>query len=372
MSLCYWPTAETAVLTFLVWNTKWTKILWFRFLVERPAGAMPAIFLSTLYEYSPLFYITVVFVCFIVTSGLVLGWFGVDVPVILRNSEEADSVSYVCKKQMKQVKNPFGLDIINPEAASLTCGVTVRPNCLENCVLTVYWGCSVQRVQEALQKHVYHFPVKTPGALEEALCNEYLHKAHHDVQKDSKDEILIHLPEDHRIEDFGPVPRTRYPLVAVLTLSDKDDRELYDIVSMLTVIHIPDRSYRLPCRIMYQYLLTAQGQFYDLKQLFMSSNDKSTRSTSDAVGPENSDRDLLERLGLSEDELQDDTGKDCVVCQNDTVNWVLLPCRHACLCDRCLKHFQHCPICRQFVQESFPLHNKTPATNEGTHRVPQD
>lgn len=35
---------------------------------------MPAVFLVTLYEYSPLFYIAVVFTCFIVTTGLVLGW----------------------------------------------------------------------------------------------------------------------------------------------------------------------------------------------------------------------------------------------------------------------------------------------------------
>ncbi|CAH2329009.1 cornichon homolog 1 [Pelobates cultripes] len=36
---------------------------------------MPALFLATLYEYSPLFYITVVFDCFVITSGLVLGWY---------------------------------------------------------------------------------------------------------------------------------------------------------------------------------------------------------------------------------------------------------------------------------------------------------
>lgn len=35
---------------------------------------MPAAFLVALYEYSPLFYISVVFVCFLITSGLVMGW----------------------------------------------------------------------------------------------------------------------------------------------------------------------------------------------------------------------------------------------------------------------------------------------------------
>uniref|UniRef100_A0A8C5YQW1 Cell growth regulator with ring finger domain 1 n=1 Tax=Marmota marmota marmota TaxID=9994 RepID=A0A8C5YQW1_MARMA len=81
---------------------------------------MAAVFLVTLYEYSPLFYIAVVFTCFIVTTGLVLGWFGWDVPVILRNSEETQFNTRVFKKQMRQVKNPFGLEITNPSIASIT------------------------------------------------------------------------------------------------------------------------------------------------------------------------------------------------------------------------------------------------------------
>ncbi|XP_053552519.1 cell growth regulator with RING finger domain protein 1-like, partial [Bombina bombina] len=190
---------------------------------------MPTIFLATLYEYSPLVYVFVVVVCFLVTTGLVSGWFGREVPVILRNTEETVSINYVAKKQMKQVKNPFGLDIFNPDAASVSTGVTLMPNCLENCVLTCYWGCSVQKLQEALQKHVYCFPIKSPGALEDALYDEYLHKEQYVAQKQSREGIYIQLPEDNKIENFGPVPRTRYPLVALLTLSDEEDRELYDI-----------------------------------------------------------------------------------------------------------------------------------------------
>lgn len=34
---------------------------------------------------------------------------------------------------------------------------------------------------------------------------------------------------------------------------------------MVAVIHVPDESYRLSCRILYQYLLLAQGQYHDLK-----------------------------------------------------------------------------------------------------------
>lgn len=51
--------------------------------------------------------------------------------------------------------------------------------------------------------------------------------------------------------------------------------------------------------------------------------------------------------------------RDCVVCQNAAVNRVLLPCRHACVCDGCVSHFQHCPMCRAFVLESFALTQRT-------------
>ncbi|NXU50578.1 CGRF1 protein, partial [Turnix velox] len=312
---------------------------------------MVALLLVTLYEYSPLLCISVVCACFLVTSGLVLGWFGPDVPIILRNSEETESSARVLKKQMRQVKNPFGLEIPHPAAASITKGVTVSPDCLEDCILTCYWGCSVQKLHEALQKHVYCFRIKTPQALEDALYSQFLYRQQYFIKKNDKEEKCCELPQDAQVLDFGPVPRSRYPLVALLTLADEDDREIYDIISMVAVIHIPDESYTLSCRILYQYLLTAQGQCHDLKELFMSAPSPAERST---------DKSLLEKAGLAEGEAESDeeNSKDCVVCRNGAVNWVLLPCRHACLCDGCVKYFQQCPICRQFVQESFPLCTK--------------
>ncbi|KAM9294382.1 cell growth regulator with RING finger domain protein 1 [Gastrophryne carolinensis] len=325
---------------------------------------MPALFLTTLYEYSPLFHISLVFVCFVVTCGLVLGWFRVDVPVILRNSDESISNPVLCKKRMVQVKNPFGLEIAHPDKATLAAGVTLRPNCLEESTLTCYWGCSVQRVQEALQRHVYCSRIMSPGGLEGALCGQYLYREQHTIQRESEEDIVARLPEGNGIEDFGPVPRTCYPLVVLLTLTHAEDRDIYPIVSMVSVIHIPDRGYPLPCRILYQYLLTAQGQFYDLKQLYMSTSEATSNSTETQMTPDSSrDKELLQKLSLPDEEEEqqlDDRSKDCVVCQNDTVNWVLLPCRHVCVCDGCLSRFQHCPICRQFVQETFPLRNGMP------------
>lgn len=65
-----------------------------------------------------------------------------------------------------------------------------------------------------------------------------------------------------------------------------------------------------------------------------------------------------------EEEWSEGKAKDCVVCQNAPVNRVLLPCRHACVCDGCVHHFQHCPICRAFVLESFALFQNSPMEEE--------
>ncbi|XP_015678801.1 cell growth regulator with RING finger domain protein 1 [Protobothrops mucrosquamatus] len=318
---------------------------------------MAAALLVTLYEYSPLFYIALVFICFLVTSGLIMGWFGWDVPVILRNSEETESVVKVSQKQMQQVKNPFSLEIKNPEITSASNGITLVSNCLEDCLLTCYWGCSVQKVHDALQKHAYSFRIKTPQSFEDAMCHEYLYCQQYCIKKTEKEEKHSQLPEVTKIHDFGLVPRSRYPLVVLLTLADEGNREIYDIISMVSIIHIPDASYRLSCRILYQYLLLAQGQFHDLKQLFMSANSNASSLSDSFSGERTEDHVLLEKVELveTESEVLEESSKDCIVCQNRAVNWVLLPCRHTCLCDECVKYFQQCPMCRQFVRESFPL-----------------
>ncbi|XP_067319203.1 cell growth regulator with RING finger domain protein 1 isoform X2 [Anolis sagrei] len=284
--------------------------------------------------------------------------FGWDVPVILRNSEETESSVKVSQKQMRQVKNPFSLEIKNLSVASTASGITLSLDCLEDCLLTCYWGCSVQRLHEALQIHAYRFRIKTPQAFEDALHNEYHYREQYYIKKMDKEEKHCQLPAEAQVVDFGPVPRSSYPLVALLTLADEDNREIYDIVSLVSVIHVPDDYYRLSCRMLYQYLLLAQGQFHDLKQLFMSANSNAAAPLSNPPsGLEAEDRVLLEKVGLVEDESEtpEENSKDCIVCQNRAVNWVLLPCRHTCLCNECVRHFQQCPMCRQFVRESFPL-----------------
>ncbi|XP_029983925.1 cell growth regulator with RING finger domain protein 1 [Sphaeramia orbicularis] len=337
---------------------------------------MAAVFLVMLYEYSPLFYVSVVSLCFVVTAAMVLGWFGFDVPVILRNSDETESVLPTPEKQMVQVTNPFALEV-GSGPASVTSGVSVRPCCLEPCVLTCFWGCEVAALQGALQAHQHGPRLDTPQRFQDALRHRYCYSQSFQINTDDQEERSTQIPPDQGVTHFGPLPRDRYPLVALLTLTDEQTRDNFNIVSSVTVVHVPDQSYPLSARVLFQYLLTAQGSMYELKPLFMSADsrgessppgpDHSTPPTKankeDGPQEEGSKEEPSPALESEEDQDQDQEEqdqsqrrrRDCVVCQNAAVNRVLLPCRHACVCHSCVAHFQHCPMCRAFIIESFAL-----------------
>ncbi|XP_022625662.1 cell growth regulator with RING finger domain protein 1 isoform X4 [Seriola dumerili] len=322
---------------------------------------MAAVFLVTLYEYSPLFYISVVSLCFLVTAAMVLGWFGFDVPVILRSSDETESALPTPEKQMVQVINPFALEL-GSRAASVTDGTSVRPCCLEPCVLSCFWGCEVSALQGALQTHQYSSRLSTPQDFQEALHLRYHHCQSFHVSSEDSEERHTQIPAEHGITDFGQMPRERYPLVAVLTLAEPEARDTYNIVASVTVIHVPDAKYSLSARLLFQYLLTSQGHMYELKPLFMSADSggvswppDSEQSSTPSEAAEETCREEQSPVLEEDESWSEGVGRDCVVCQNAAVNRVLLPCRHACVCDSCASHFQHCPICRAFVLESFTL-----------------
>ncbi|KAM3602219.1 uncharacterized protein V6R79_000021 [Siganus canaliculatus] len=322
---------------------------------------MAAVFLVTLYEYSPVFYISVVSLCFVITAAIVLGWFGIGVPVILRSSDETESILPTPEKQMVQVTNPFALQLgFGP--TSVADGVSLKACCLEPCILNCFWGCEVSALQRGLQAHQYD-----PRSSSIQHLKEILHLSSHHFQcfhitSEDEEEHHTQIPADRRITDYGPLPRSRYPLVGMLTLERPEAIDTNNIVASVTVIHVPDEKYTLSARILFQYLLTSQGNMYELKPLFMSTDSGPADSEQDTQPWEANHEASRERqsAALEEEEGEQDDwsegkARDCVVCQNAAVNRVLLPCRHTCVCDSCVSHFQYCPICRAFIMESFTL-----------------
>ncbi|KAK7906817.1 hypothetical protein WMY93_015429 [Mugilogobius chulae] len=296
---------------------------------------------------------------------MVLGWVGFDVQAILRNSDEEQSLLPTPEKQMVQVTNPFTLELTS-KPASVADGVWLRLRCLESSVLSCFWGCEASSVQAAL-KALQHSP--QPSSLQcfqQALDSQYYYSQTFQICDTSWTEVFTHIPAEQDITDFGPLPRRCYPLVTVLTLAQEDALDTYTIVASVTVLHVPDDRYPLSARVLFQYLFTQQGSMYELKPLFMSadSEEDKAESRNSSSPDENSSTPHSPELD-SEDEGQwsDRSERDCVVCQNDKVNKVLLPCRHTCVCENCALHLQHCPVCRAFIIESFILRPNNTATS---------
>ncbi|XP_028677506.2 cell growth regulator with RING finger domain protein 1-like [Erpetoichthys calabaricus] len=322
-------------------------------------------FMIMLYEYSPELCIFIVSICFVISIAAVLSWFGFGIPGILQSFEDSESSLQIPERRMMRVKNPFALEL-NSTTSSYSGGVRLRHHCLENCVLTCYWGCAVHGLQKALWDHEQGVLITTPLQFEQALRGSYQHRSTLFIEKRERSEILCRLPGDSSVQDAGSLSTARYPFVALLTLEQPDKRELYEIVASVSVIHISHENFRLPSRLLYQYLLTAQGHVYDLKQLFMSANHRSRAEDSDLFckgkeqQQEGDERATTATAASSSEEEGSVRGdRDCVVCQNAPVNQVLLPCRHTCLCDSCVERFHQCPVCRANIWESFALYQKT-------------
>ncbi|XP_012553121.1 cell growth regulator with RING finger domain protein 1 [Bombyx mori] len=146
---------------------------------------------------------------------------------------------------------------------------------------------------------------------------------------------------------LGPPPRTCYPLVVILARDLKDIGELRpdDTVALVSVVHIRDEQCPLPSGVIAQYLKQANGHLSCLKQLYVTGE----------CGEETE--------GYTEGSEHGDVAL-CCVCAAQPLSRALLPCRHACLCARCLPKLDKCPICRSAITSYFCIRNEEEPLSE--------
>lgn len=65
---------------------------------------------------------------------------------------------------------------------------------------------------------------------------------------------------------------------------------------------------------------------------------------------------------------------ECIVCQNQPLNCVLLPCRHTCVCRMCFEKLDRCPMCRSHIESFFILAEEAdiPAASVPVEPLPMD
>ena len=57
---------------------------------------------------------------------------------------------------------------------------------------------------------------------------------------------------------------------------------------------------------------------------------------------------------------------ECVVCLTESVQVVLIPCRHMCVCAECLVHIDKCPTCRAPFEQHLKIHKEFSLKNNNT------
>ncbi|EGC31025.1 hypothetical protein DICPUDRAFT_99360 [Dictyostelium purpureum] len=59
----------------------------------------------------------------------------------------------------------------------------------------------------------------------------------------------------------------------------------------------------------------------------------------------------LDKLQKEKDENSNNNTKNCIVCVDLSINTVLLPCKHSCICNVCAKKLSLCPLCRSEIKD---------------------
>ncbi|TRY76854.1 hypothetical protein TCAL_03529 [Tigriopus californicus] len=136
-------------------------------------------------------------------------------------------------------------------------------------------------------------------------------------------ELILPRPSSGHWMDLGrSSPRNKYPIVLV-SLTGLDGAKA--VVATFHVIHIQDEVCTLPTQILASYVKRGAGPLVHLDRIFYS------------------------------DSFQDERNYNlCVVCQDFPISRVNLPCKHACVCQRCFGMIRNlCPMCRSPIQHYF-------------------
>nr|XP_002735205.1 PREDICTED: cell growth regulator with RING finger domain protein 1-like [Saccoglossus kowalevskii] len=312
-------------------------------------------------EISSLLSIFTVILCFSAMAVFIMR-LGINPLPTISSSGIGDGVPVTA---MVGVRNPFILEVVNTQQSSLNSGVKLKLSTEVTCNVEVYWGLEIKSLYYMFTKHGTHVEMlQDDTSMHEDDVNThdgepplqlFIGKNQPISLEVCEGEILELKPhveenENGKSLDFGRLPRTRYPLVVMMSVAETE--QVYndydsgsDIVAMVTAVHLPDDSYSAKSHLILQMVKNSAGTVCNLEKFYMSVDE--SEASSETLDPQ-----------LPVDDLTAETlgAKDCTVCQNAGITRVLLPCRHACVCDHCFPLLKKCPMCRGHIESFFHMY----------------
>ncbi|XP_033637445.1 cell growth regulator with RING finger domain protein 1-like [Asterias rubens] len=269
---------------------------------------------------------------------------------------------------MVAARNPFTLNILNSNVASLKDGIQLKVKASICSQFQAFWLADCASIQQALQLSCVLF-LRDASSLQS-------HCLHYDqpivIDAETERQEHLRLPDtvtDTQIQNsMGPPPRTKYPLcVIVRSLEEESQLDSQpQIEGCLYIIHLPDDAFRERCCLISQLIISGTGEIWDVQKLFMATETSQSESVPDnrnAGDASNIDNNPNQHIdGISSSSLHSEDAdinnlpaNACVVCQNGVVSIALLPCRHTCVCTTCFPLLNKCPMCRGYIESFFSL-----------------
>ncbi|CAF3301527.1 unnamed protein product [Rotaria socialis] len=219
-----------------------------------------------------------------------------------------------------RIDSPYRINI-EESRSTLKDGVDIRVHTQILCQLRVYWFVTIQNFYSELDSSDFRLSL---------LENRFLknHSAHEEIFSfetcgDYVQRVKFPGAENYLIQNNQT--RRKYPLVIIVHSFASDDRqEFFRLPIQVAALHVKSSTPNdPPTKFIMKLSKLASGQSLVLQDIFIPG------------------------AGISDDA--------CAICLTERANHVLLPCKHACICQNCFSLIDKCPICQRFVLSYFKI-----------------
>ncbi|CAF1231818.1 unnamed protein product [Rotaria magnacalcarata] len=219
-----------------------------------------------------------------------------------------------------RIDSPYRINI-EESRSTLKDGVDIRVHTQILCQLRVYWFVTIQNFYSELDSADFRLSL---------LENRFLksHSAHEEIFSfETCGDYIQHVefPDAENYLIQNNQTRRKYPLVIIVHSFASDDRqEFFRLPIQVAALHVKSSmSDDPPTKFIMKLSKLASGQSLVLQDIFIPG------------------------AGISDDA--------CAICLTERANHVLLPCKHACICQNCFSLIDKCPICQRTVLSYFKL-----------------
>jgi hypothetical protein len=179
---------------------------------------------------------------------------------------------------------------------------------------------------------------RSPG---DPLRTHRVHIHSEDATVNNENEYLASLENDYLRKNIDHLRSTKH----------KQDRRISNLQKQVNSVHEQANHYQGLYEANLAALSSDSGGL-EISNLHQQLN--AVQLVKDALNKENLE--LHEQLQIANQKDSNCTkGPSCVVCMDNLVNLVCLPCRHLALCSFCGHSVDSCPICRSRIEDRMQI-----------------